>query len=52
MEKLCIFKHFGDRITIGTTLTFLDEKKSKEWEPFSSTSNERLFYYVMKVGDQ
>ncbi len=42
LRDLDIFKQFGDRITVGTTLTFLDEKKSKEWEPFASTPSERL----------
>lgn len=42
LRDLDLFKEFGDRITVGTTLTFLDEKKSKEWEPFASTPSERL----------
>ena len=42
LRDLDIFKQFGDRITVGTTLTFLDEKKSKEWEPFAGTPSERL----------
>lgn len=42
LRDLDIFKEFGDRITVGTTLTFLDEKKSKEWEPYASTPAERL----------
>lgn len=42
LRDLDIFKEFGDRITVGTTLTFLDEKKSKEWEPYASTPSERL----------
>ena len=42
LRDLDIFKEFGDRITVGATLTFLDEKKSKEWEPYASTPNERL----------
>lgn len=42
LRDLDIFKQFEGRITVGTTLTFLDEKKSKEWEPFASTPNERL----------
>jgi len=42
LRDLDIFKEFGDRISVGATLTFLDEKKSKEWEPFASTPEERL----------
>ena len=42
LRDLDIFKEFGDRITVGTTLTFFDEKKSKEWEPYASTPSERL----------
>lgn len=42
LRDLDIFKSFEDRITVGTTLTFLDEEKSKEWEPFASLPQERL----------
>ena len=42
LRDLDLFKEFGDRITVGTTLTFLDEEKSKEWEPYASTPSERL----------
>ncbi len=42
LKDLDLFKEFGDRITVGTTLTFLDEKKSKFWEPFASLPSERL----------
>lgn len=42
LRDLDIFKEFGERITVGTTLTFWDEKKSKEWEPFASSPCERL----------
>lgn len=42
LRDLDVFKTFGDRITVGTTLTFLDEEKSKYWEPFASTPSERL----------
>ena len=42
LRDLDIFKEFGSRITVGSTLTFLDEKKAKEWEPFASTPSERL----------
>lgn len=42
LRDLDIFKEFGDRITEGTTLTFLDEAKSRYWEPNASTPSERL----------
>ncbi len=42
LRDLDIFKEFGDRITVGTTLTFLDEKKAQYWEPFASTPIDRL----------
>ena len=42
LRDLDVFKEFGDRIAVGTTLTFLDSKKSKEWEPFASSPSERL----------
>ena len=42
LRDLEIFKSFGERITVGTTLTFFDEEKSKEWEPFASLPSERL----------
>ncbi|MFI3229771.1 MAG: hypothetical protein R3Y23_06415, partial [Bacillota bacterium] len=42
LRDLDIFKTFGDLITVGVTLTFLDESKSKRWEPYASTPSERL----------
>ena len=42
LRDLDIFKSFGDRIAVGATLTFLDERKSKEWEPNAATPSERL----------
>ncbi len=42
LRDLDLFKEFGKRIMVGTTLTFCDEKKSKEWEPFASLPSERL----------
>lgn len=42
LRDLDLFKEFGDRITVGTTLTFFDENKSKEWEPYASLPQERL----------
>ncbi len=43
LRDLDIFKEFGDRITVGTTLTFLDNKKSEVWEPFASLPEDRLY---------
>ncbi len=42
LRDLDLFKEFGDRITVGTTLTFLDEEKSKLWKPYASLPNDRL----------
>lgn len=42
LRDLDIFKKFGDRIAVGTTLTFMDENKSREWEPYASTPSDRL----------
>jgi len=42
LRDLDIFKQFDDRITVGTTLTFLDEEKSKYWEPYASLPKDRL----------
>lgn len=43
LKDLDVFKSFEDRITVGTTLTFLDNEKSKEWEPYASLPEDRLF---------
>lgn len=43
LRDLDVFKSFGDRITVGSTLTFLDKDKSKEWEPYASLPEDRLF---------
>lgn len=42
LRDLDVFKEFGSRIAVGTTLTFMDEQKSAEWEPFASRPEERL----------
>ncbi len=42
LRDLDVFKSFGSRITVGTTLTFMDEEKSAIWEPYASRPNERL----------
>jgi len=36
-----LIKRFGDRIKVGTTLTFSNEEDSKEWEPGAPTSESR-----------
>ncbi len=43
LRDLDVFKSFGDRITVGTTLTFLDNDKSRDWEPYASLPEDRLF---------
>lgn len=42
LRDLDLFRAFGERIAVGTTLTFLDQEKSREWEPYASTPEERL----------
>jgi DNA repair photolyase len=42
LRDLDVFKAFEDRIMVGTTLTFLDETKSKEWEPGAALPQDRL----------
>lgn len=42
LRDLDVFREFGPRIMVGTTLTFLDEAKSREWEPGAATPEERL----------
>ena len=42
LRDLDIFSSFGDRIAVGTTLTFLDEGKAREWEPYASSPQEQL----------
>ena len=42
LRDIDIFKAFGSRIAVGTTLTFFDKDKSSEWEPFASSLVERL----------
>ncbi len=37
-----LFKKFGDRIKIGSTLTFDNEKDSKEWESGAETPHQRI----------
>ncbi len=42
LRDLDVFKTFEGRIAVGTTLTFLDETKSRAWEPYASSPAERL----------
>lgn len=47
LRDLDVFDAFGDRIAVGTTLTFLNEQLSRKWEPFAALPEERL--YVLKT---
>ena len=42
LKDVDIFKSFGEHFQIGQTLTFMDEKKSLEWEPGAASPEERL----------
>jgi DNA repair photolyase len=42
LRDLDVFKAFGDRIMVGTTLTFVDDAKSRQWEPGAALPEERL----------
>jgi len=42
LRDLDVFKSFGNRIMIGSTLTFLDTEKSTQWEPGAALPEERL----------
>lgn len=42
LRDIDVFGEFGERITIGTTLTFFDESKSREWESGAALPSERL----------
>jgi len=42
LRDIDVFQAFGERIMVGTTLTFVDEGKSKEWEPGAAPPQERL----------
>lgn len=41
LKDIDIFKEFGKSISVGTTLTFFDESKSKDWEPGAALPAER-----------
>ncbi|MCL2106531.1 MAG: hypothetical protein FWH26_05690 [Oscillospiraceae bacterium] len=42
LRDLDVFQSFGDRIMVGSTLTFMDAEKSRQWEPGASLPEERL----------
>ena len=42
LNDLDLYKKFGDRIKIGATLTFDNDKDSLEWEPGAATPSERI----------
>jgi DNA repair photolyase len=42
LRDVDVFKAFGERIMVGTTLTFLDNVQSREWEPNAALPEERL----------
>lgn len=42
LRDLDLFKQFGNHISLGVTLTFYDEQKSREWESGAATPAERL----------
>lgn len=42
LRDVDVFLSFGSRIAVGTTLTFFDETKSREWEVGASLPMERL----------
>ena len=42
LRDLDVFKAFGGRMMVGSTLTFMDEKKSKEWESGADLPLKRL----------
>jgi len=42
LRDLDVFKTFGKRIMVGSTLTFMSEEKSRQWEPGASLPEDRL----------
>ncbi len=42
LRDIDIFLDFGNRVMAGTTLTFFDKEKSREWEPGAVLPEERL----------
>ena len=49
LKDLDVFKQFGQNIIVGTTLTLIDEKMSKEWEKGAAMPQDRLeFLKILK----
>lgn len=42
LKDLDIIERFGEHIKVGATLTFIDKKKSKEWEPGAALPEDRI----------
>lgn len=42
LQDIEIFKQFGKNISIGATLTFINESDSKKWEPGAALPEERM----------
>ena len=42
LRDMDVFQAFGERIMVGATLTFMDAKKSRQWEPGASLPEDRL----------
>jgi len=42
LRDIDVFKTFGSRFAIGSTLTFMDEEKSREWESGADLPSQRL----------
>ena len=42
LPDIDLFKQFGDRIKVGATLTFDNDKDSSEWEPGGATPQDRI----------
>lgn len=52
LNDIDLFKQFGDRIKVGATLTFDNDKDSLEWEPGATLPNERIksLYQLSELG--
>lgn len=42
LKDIDLFRQFGNRIKVGATLTFDNEKDSSEWEPGGATPQDRI----------
>jgi len=42
LRDVDVFREFGARIKVGATLTFLNEAKSRQWEPGAALPEDRL----------